>query len=105
MTQKPDVLDVRIQNNSKHQPQDNIKGEIIGGLLQPNGYRSLPTLLLYDIHGMRIYDEITNDAPEYYLFEAEKSLLKANADDIVRIMHSRSAGLAAGEVVLELGAG
>ena len=106
MTPKPDVLDVRIQDNLKNRPQDDIKTEVINGLLRPSGSRSLPTLLLYDVNGMRIYDQITNDAPEYYLFDAEKSILENNAEDIVQIMHSRSAGNPrAGEVVLELGAG
>ena len=106
MTPKPDVLDVRIQDNLQNRPQDDIKKEVINGLLRPSGSRSLPTLLLYDVHGMRIYDQITNDAPEYYLFDAEKSILENNAEDIVQVMHSRSAGNpTAGEVVLELGAG
>nr|QBB19872.1 methyltransferase and sulfoxide synthase [Flammulina velutipes] len=61
-------------------------------------------MLLYDEQGLRLYDAITTEAPEYYLFGAEEEILKTRADDIVRVMHA-GAGLSAGEVVLELGSG
>lgn len=61
-------------------------------------------MLLYDERGLRLYDDITTAAPEYYLFGAEEQILKKHSDDIVQCMHSR--GLKqSDEVVLELGAG
>ncbi|KAF8573928.1 hypothetical protein K439DRAFT_1624720 [Ramaria rubella] len=41
---------------------------MLSGLNQPTGKKSLPTLLLYDERGLRLYDAITTDAHEYYLF-------------------------------------
>lgn len=85
-----------------------MREEIIRGLQAPSGDKTLPTMLLYDERGLRLYDDITTHAPEYYLFGAEEEILKANADEIVRIMCGNQAG---GEgcdgagVVLELGAG
>ena len=66
-----------------------------------NDNADLPLELLSDI-----YDEITTDADEYYLFGAEERILKAHADEIVGIMNARPDGSAAPNgVVLELGAG
>lgn len=86
---------------------DVMRDQIIAGLSKPQGQKSLPTMLLYDTRGLRIYDKITTDTTEYYLFAAEESILKKHADSIVRVMHSAQ-GDAAGkrdEVVVELGAG
>ena len=81
--------------------------QILDGLSRPVGEKEMPTMLLYDERGLRLYDDITTAAPEYYLFGAEEEILKRHADQIVRTMHSRSShgGPAADEVVLELGAG
>lgn len=53
---------------------------------------------------MRIYDDITTQASEYYLFGAEEQILKDRGDEIVRAMHSRPEA-AEDEIVVELGAG
>lgn len=83
-----------------------IRNEIITGLSCPVGQKWLPTMLLYNEHGLRIYDRITTDAPEYYLFPAEEEILKNNADNIVKVMHAAvSDGGLVEEVVVELGAG
>lgn len=83
-----------------------IRDQIISGLSQPVGRKTLPTLLLYDERGLRMYDEITTDATEYYLFPAEEEILKNKADEIVRVMHSGVAnGQPVDEIVVELGAG
>ncbi|EJF63190.1 hypothetical protein DICSQDRAFT_55495 [Dichomitus squalens LYAD-421 SS1] len=83
-----------------------IRDQIVSGLSQPVGGKTLPTLLLYDERGLRLYDEITTDAAEYYLFPAEEEILKNKADGIVRVMHSGIAnGELVDEVVVELGAG
>ncbi|EAU85926.1 DUF323 domain-containing protein [Coprinopsis cinerea okayama7 len=80
--------------------------QILDGLSRPNGQKTMPTMLLYDERGLRLYDDITTAAPEYYLFGAEEEILKNHADDIVRTMHSRNPhNDSSDEVVLELGAG
>ncbi|EIW71173.1 hypothetical protein TREMEDRAFT_42626 [Tremella mesenterica DSM 1558] len=48
--------------------------------------KTIPTLVLYDEQGLRLYDKITSHAPEYYLFEDELSLLKDHGDEIARAM-------------------
>ena len=72
------------------------------GLSRPNGEKTLPTILLYDERGLRLYDIITTDAPEYYLFRSEEQILEDKADEIVKVM--RGTTVASGSV-LELGAG
>ena len=78
--------------------------EIINGLQKPRGQRTVPTILLYDEQGLRLYDEITTKAPEYYLFPAEEEILRQHGGEIVRLMHGGEP-VQEGEVVLELGAG
>lgn len=78
--------------------------EIIDGLSKPVGERTLPTILLYDERGLRLYDDITTKASEYYLFAAEEQILRDNGPHIVSLMHGGKAARN-GEVVLELGAG
>jgi len=72
------------------------------GLSRPSGEKTIPTILLYDERGLRLYDIITTDTPDYYLFRAEEQILKDHADEIIKIMRGTAV---AGERVLELGAG
>ncbi|KIJ62537.1 hypothetical protein HYDPIDRAFT_41690 [Hydnomerulius pinastri MD-312] len=109
---KPEIhiLDVRHIHRSSALAGDsnvtvNISDEIIKGLTAPFNGKTLPTLLLYDERGLRLYDTITTSAPEYYLFAAEEGILKKHASDVVEVMHSRTGGIIPGEVILELGAG
>ena len=104
----PTIVDVRVtQPGAEQQVGDgNVLDQIIKGLSQPTGHKSLPTLLLYDERGLRLYDELTTDCHEYYPFAAEEAILKAKSDEIVRLMHGKDDGVVVdGEVVLELGAG
>jgi len=78
--------------------------QIRDGLSRPPGQRQLPTMLLYDERGLKLYDDITTEVPEYYLFAAEEEILRNKADDIVRTMHME-AQISPDEVVVELGAG
>ncbi|OBZ71213.1 hypothetical protein A0H81_08706 [Grifola frondosa] len=83
-----------------------IHEQVVSGLSQPTGQKWLPTMLLYDERGLRLYDAITTEAPEYYLFPAEEEILKNRSSDIVRVMHARNGNAEAiEEVVVELGAG
>ncbi|KAF5382668.1 hypothetical protein D9615_002725 [Tricholomella constricta] len=93
-----------VQLPSSDQTAD-IAAQIVGGLTRPAGEKQLPTMLLYDERGLRLYDDITTKAPEYYLFGAEEEILKHKADEIVLAMHHGEDRVSADEVVLELGAG
>jgi uncharacterized SAM-dependent methyltransferase len=81
-----------------------IPQQLRDGLSRPPGHKQIPTMLLYDERGLKLYDDITTKAPEYYLFPAEEEILKNKADDIVRTMH-RDAQNSSDEFVVELGAG
>jgi L-histidine Nalpha-methyltransferase / hercynylcysteine S-oxide synthase len=98
------IIDVRLNKNG----QDDLHDEIVRGLSRPVNQKTLPTLILYDEEGLRIYDEITTDADEYYLFPAEENILKCHAHDIAKVMnkrHEREDQRPVEAVVLELGAG
>ncbi|EJD05995.1 DUF323 domain-containing protein [Fomitiporia mediterranea MF3/22] len=107
----PEIIDVRIADGVQTPDNDSgsadLREQIIQGLNKPEGAKTLPTMLLYDELGLRLYDAITTDCPEYYLFAAEEEILKENSDEIVRLMHARDgeADVHVKPVVLELGAG
>lgn len=80
-----------------------VPAAILSGLSRSTHNRTLPTLLLYTETGLRIYDELTTKAAEYYLFGAEEGVLKERGGEIIRAMHPR--GCVEGESIVELGAG
>lgn len=96
---------VQLHSHSTSSPFTNIEQLVHEGLSHPLGEKNLPTILLYDERGLKLYDKITTQAAEYYPFQAEEQILKRSADDIVRMMHGSISGPVADEVVLELGAG
>lgn len=98
-----EILDVRLQDISS-KDADSIQKEIFDGLMKPTNQKTMPTLLLYNELGLRLYDDITTKSPEYYPFAAEESILKIYGDEIAHIMHSRSQS-SEDEIVVELGAG
>jgi len=63
--------------------------------------KKLPAYLFYDDIGSRLYEQITS-LPEYYLTRTERSILEANADDIVRRARG---GDQSPLTIVELGAG
>jgi uncharacterized SAM-dependent methyltransferase len=99
---EPHIIDVRENITGDSSPSNAVLDAIVNGLSKPAGSRSLPTLLLYDERGLRLYDDITTKAPEYYLFGCEEQILSDHADDIVRAMRAAQRD---SEVVIELGAG
>lgn len=108
MLSPPQILDVRVPDADQHASvQDDVRAQIIEGLSKGTGNKTLPTILLYNERGLRLYDAITTDCPEYYLFAAEEEILKTKADEIVRLMHRHDfeSDRTAKPVVLELGAG
>ncbi|KAF9262875.1 hypothetical protein L218DRAFT_928448 [Marasmius fiardii PR-910] len=97
-----DIVDVHAHKTEYNELT--IRQQLLDGLQKPRGQKYVPTMLLYDERGLRLYDDITMNVPEYYLFAAEEEILKERADDLVRIMHG-NAGPVEGETVIELGAG
>lgn len=99
-----DIIDVR-----KHEatsPIRPLRDDILRGLGLPVGQKTLPTMLLYDERGLRLYDTITTGAPEYYYpFPAEEEILKTHGDDIAGYMHASNGPKVENETVIELGAG
>ncbi|KAG8868209.1 hypothetical protein FRB97_002624, partial [Tulasnella sp. 331] len=78
-----------------------LRTQILAGLYKPQHQRTLPTILLYDERGLRLYDDITTHLHAYYLFGAEEQILTDHSADIVAMM-----GAGKGDtVVVELGAG
>src|ERR1700722_7168599 len=63
--------------------------------------KKLPAYLFYDDVGSRLYEEITS-LPEYYLTRTERSILQANAYDIVRRARGEDESRL---TIVELGAG
>ncbi|KAF8585097.1 hypothetical protein K439DRAFT_1410265 [Ramaria rubella] len=101
----PKIVDVRLESGTTDTTSAaSLRAAILSGLNQPTGKKSLPTLILYDERGLRLYDAITTDAHEYYLFPTEEAILKEKGSEIVQVMHGKK-GAIDGEVVLELGAG
>lgn len=90
---RPRIVDIRSDAASI-----NLKQEIKAGLKSKDGdEKTLPTLLLYDDRGLKLFEKITY-LDEYYLTEDEISVLTAHADKIAdRIPH--------GALVVELGSG
>ncbi|KAF2467704.1 uncharacterized protein BDR25DRAFT_305450 [Lindgomyces ingoldianus] len=88
-----DILDIRVGATEFDILQDIKKG------LRPNagGEKTLPTLLLYDEAGLRLFEKITY-LEEYYLTNAEIEVLETYADRIAQ--HIRP-----GSIVVELGSG
>ena len=100
-----DILDVRghalLDDHCK-----SLRHQILRGLSQRAGLKTLPTMLLYDELGLRLYDAITTDAEEYYLFHAEEEILRNYSKAIVRYMHAGLGGDCLDhETIVELGAG
>ncbi|KAI6016236.1 hypothetical protein EDC04DRAFT_2903331 [Pisolithus marmoratus] len=99
------IVDIRRIGDDDTLANASIRDEIGRGLDAPFNLKTLPTMLLYDERGLRLYDKITTDAPEYYPFSAEEEILREHAYDIVQLMHGRTDGIVHDEVVVELGAG
>lgn len=89
----PDIVDIRHAKSEM-----SLADDIRTGLDKPPGVeKTLPTLLMYDEAGLKLFEEITY-LDEYYLTNAEIELLERNADDM-------AAGIESGSILLELGSG
>lgn len=87
------ILDIRQKESSSSLRSD------IHKMLRPakGEEKRLPTLLLYDEQGLKLFEDITY-LEEYYLTNAEIEVLKGHADDIAQL-------IPAGSQILELGSG
>ncbi|KAF2838838.1 hypothetical protein M501DRAFT_934878 [Patellaria atrata CBS 101060] len=85
------IVDIRSSNVSY-----SITDDVHQGLKQ-EGEKALPTLLLYDETGLRLFEKITY-LDEYYLTNAETEVLSTYADRIAQRIKP-------GSIVLELGSG
>ena len=75
-----------------------LKQQIIAGLKPVAGKeKTLPTLLLYDSEGLKLFERITY-LEEYYLTGEEIKVLEEHADGIAKCMP-------AGGMLVELGSG
>lgn len=103
---KPQILDAR-KDETDNNGVASTKSQIFDGLSKPDGEKRLPTMLLYDEQGLKLYDDITTKCHEYYLFLAEEQIVKNHAEDIVSLMHKGTTGQAwkGRSAVVELGAG
>lgn len=89
----PAIIDIR-----KDKVGHSLLGDIRTGLRPADGgEKSLPTLLLYDEAGLRLFEDITY-LEEYYLTEAEIEVLRMYAGRIAERIPD-------GSIVLELGSG
>lgn len=88
-----DIVDIR-----QHDFGSSLASDIHSCLNPPEGAgRSLPTTLLYDAKGLKLFEEITY-LDEYYLTNAEIEVLEAHAKDIVERIPNNAQ-------LLELGSG
>ncbi|KAJ4379613.1 hypothetical protein N0V86_004794 [Didymella sp. IMI 355093] len=93
MVRKTEIIDIRVGSTDFDMVADIKKG------LKPEdgGEKTLPTLLLYDEAGLRLFEKITY-LDEYYLTNAEIEVLEAYAEQIARRVQP-------GSVLVELGSG
>lgn len=87
----PDITDIRSSTVV------DLRESIVASLKQVPP--SLPTLILYDERGLKLFEKITY-LDQYYLTNCEISILKSKSDEIVKRL-----GLKNGGIVVELGSG
>ncbi|KAE8354165.1 Aldehyde/histidinol dehydrogenase [Aspergillus coremiiformis] len=89
---------VDIVNIHENDAEFSLVNEIHTGINPPAGVRkSMPTMLLYDANGLKLFEEITY-VEEYYLTNAEIEVLKSNSRRIVERIPDKAQ-------LLELGSG
>lgn len=94
----PELLEDKIINIRKETFNQSLLGQIKTGIRPPDGgEKTLPTLLLYDTDGLKLFEKITY-LEEYYLTNAEIEVLENYADEIAKRIQP-------GGIVVELGSG
>jgi uncharacterized SAM-dependent methyltransferase len=87
-----EIIDIR-----REEIEVSLKDEIISGLKKKEGEKSLPTLLLYDETGLKLFEEITH-SEDYYLTNSEIEILEKYAERMADRIANDS-------IVVELGSG
>jgi L-histidine Nalpha-methyltransferase / hercynylcysteine S-oxide synthase len=64
--QVPSIVDIR-KEGKEDDYVAKVRAELVRGLQATAGRKTVPTVLLYDERGLKIYDKITTDATEYYV--------------------------------------
>jgi L-histidine Nalpha-methyltransferase / hercynylcysteine S-oxide synthase len=88
---EPEIADIRSSSDV------DIRKAVVSGLKESPP--TLPTLILYDEAGLKLFEKITH-LDVYYLTGCEIAILKSKSDEIVKRM-----GLKDGGIVVELGSG
>ncbi|TFK37923.1 histidine-specific methyltransferase [Crucibulum laeve] len=102
MSKDVQVLDIRASPQSKGSIP-NLRTAILDGLQKAPGMRTLPSEILYDDRGLKIYNDCIRSWSEwYYPISAETEILEINGKDIARVFSTSDRGEA---VLIELGAG
>lgn len=97
-TARADSLTTNIIEIRQDREEFNLLGDIKNGLRPADGgEKSLPTLLLYDEAGLKLFEKITY-LEEYYLTNSEIEILETYASHIAERIQPNS-------IVLELGSG
>jgi len=87
------IIDIRRETDER-----SIRDDIFKGLRKKDGEeKRLPTLLLYDEAGLKLFEQITY-LEEYYLTNAEIEVLEDYADRIAERVQP-------GSIIVELGSG
>lgn len=89
---RANIIDIR-----REQDGSSIVKDIIEGLRKPGEEKTLPTLLLYDEAGLKLFEDITY-LEEYYLTNAEIEVLETYADAIAQRIPTNA-------IIVELGSG
>jgi L-histidine Nalpha-methyltransferase / hercynylcysteine S-oxide synthase len=95
-----EIIDIR---SSRESLQSLLRSGVHEGLSKDSGSRTLPSELLYDEVGLRIYNESLEVWSRwYYPIPAEKEIVQTYGADIASELVRASDGRA---VIIELGAG
>lgn len=87
------ILDKALQASSGYRvidarpsvPQAGMAEDVLKGLNQPPGQKTLPCMYLYDARGSELYEKITR-VPEYYPTRTEAALLESVAPELKHLL-------------------
>ena len=87
------VFDIRHQGDDT----SNLRDELVATLTRPVSFKTVPSILLWDDRGQRLFEDILS-CPQYYPFRAELALLNKYSEEM-------AAAVGQTRLVIELGAG
>ncbi|KAH7044318.1 hypothetical protein BKA57DRAFT_397308 [Linnemannia elongata] len=94
--ERDDILD--ISQNGQFDSLGSLKARITEGVFKASlGKRQIPIEVMYQGDGANLYAAYSS-SPAYYLYQAERSILQAYADEMASLIADRSS-------IIELGAG